>query len=158
MNNLDHSAQLPWQELILGGQKSGKTRRAEQAARVWMDQAPSHASVYLATGQAWDAEMRVRIERHQIDRTMRVPGMRTVEAPRQLAQALSVRGHAAQQSVELTAPQDALWREGKLPEPLRKARAHPQWSALNPQAKLNQAERQENREALAQLLAPPTPL
>lgn len=90
MNNLDHSAQLPWQELILGGQKSGKTRRAEQAARVWMDQAPNHASVYLATGQAWDAEMRQRIERHQLDRATRVPGMRTLEAPRQLAQALQM--------------------------------------------------------------------
>uniref|UniRef100_UPI0035575E87 DUF3482 domain-containing protein n=1 Tax=Pandoraea sputorum TaxID=93222 RepID=UPI0035575E87 len=53
---------------------------------------------------------------------------------------------------ELSAPQDTQWREGKLPAPLRKARAHPQWSVLNTGAKLNQAERQEAREALAQKL------
>lgn len=79
---------LPWQELILGGQKSGKTRRAEQAARTWLDGAPGREAVYLATGQAWDAEMRQRIQRHQDDRAARVPGMRTQEAPRALAQAL----------------------------------------------------------------------
>ncbi|WP_370679002.1 bifunctional adenosylcobinamide kinase/adenosylcobinamide-phosphate guanylyltransferase [Comamonas sp. GB3 AK4-5] len=78
----------PWQELILGGQKSGKTRRAEQAARDWMDAAPSRQAVYLATGQAWDDEMRARIARHQVERAERVPGMQTVEAPRLLAQAL----------------------------------------------------------------------
>ncbi|MCO8167572.1 GTPase/DUF3482 domain-containing protein [Pseudomonas sp. 21LCFQ02] len=71
---------------------------------------------------------------------------------RQLLQALGSRGHAAMQSIELSAPQDTQWREGKLPAPLRKARAHPQWSALNPHAKLNQAERQDTREELAQLL------
>ena len=81
-------ATRPWQELIVGGQKSGKTRRAEQAARDWIDADPGHSAVYLATGQAWDAEMRQRIARHQTDRTARVPGMRTVEAPLQLAQAL----------------------------------------------------------------------
>lgn len=78
----------PWQELILGGQKSGKTRRAEQAARDWMDAGAARRAVYLATGQAWDAEMRARIARHQVDRAIRVPSMQTVEAPRQLAQAL----------------------------------------------------------------------
>lgn len=79
---------MPWQELILGGQKSGKTRRAEQAARDWLDGAPGRSAVYLATGQAWDAEMRQRIDRHQADRAQRVPGMQTVDAPRYLAQAL----------------------------------------------------------------------
>lgn len=82
------SSGLPWQEFILGGQKSGKTRRAEQAARDWLDGAPGRHAVYLATGQAWDAEMRQRIARHQADRAARVPGMQTVEAPLQLAQAL----------------------------------------------------------------------
>lgn len=88
MNTLNNSASQPWQELILGGQKSGKTRRAEQAARAWMDGAQGRAAVYVATGQAWDAEMQQRIERHQVDRAARVPGMHTVEVPRQLAQAL----------------------------------------------------------------------
>lgn len=77
-----------WQEFILGGQKSGKTRRAEQAARDWLDAAPGRSAIYVATGQAWDGEMRQRIARHQEDRAARVPGMHTVEAPLQLAQAL----------------------------------------------------------------------
>ncbi|MBD8707585.1 GTPase/DUF3482 domain-containing protein [Pseudomonas sp. CFBP 13711] len=68
---------------------------------------------------------------------------------RQLLQALEVRGHAAIESIKLTAPLDKTWREGKLPEALHKARAHPQWSSLNPGAKLNQNERQEQVEALA---------
>lgn len=76
------------QELILGGQKSGKTRRAEAAARTWLDAEPGRTAVYLATGQAWDTEMYQRIERHQADRAARVPGMLTVEVPRLLAQAL----------------------------------------------------------------------
>lgn len=88
MNALNNNVAQPWQELILGGQKSGKTRRAEQAARDWLDGAPGRSAVYLATGQAWDAEMRQRIDRHQTDRAQRVPGMQTVDAPRYLAQAL----------------------------------------------------------------------
>ncbi|MGE6387866.1 GTPase/DUF3482 domain-containing protein [Pseudomonas sp. NPDC078416] len=68
---------------------------------------------------------------------------------RQLLQALEVRGHAAMESIKLTAPLDKTWREGKLPEALHKARAHPQWSSLNPGAKLNQSERQEQVGALA---------
>lgn len=77
-----------WQEFILGGQKSGKTRRAEQLAREWLDVAPDRAAIYVATGQAWDEEIRQRIARHQVDRAARVPGMQTVEAPLQLAQTL----------------------------------------------------------------------
>lgn len=68
---------------------------------------------------------------------------------RQLLQALEVRGHAAMESIKLTEPLDKTWREGKLPEALHKARAHPQWSSLNTGAKLNQSERQEQVEALA---------
>lgn len=68
---------------------------------------------------------------------------------RQLLQALEARGHAAMESIKLTAPLDKTWREGKLPEALNRARAHPQWSSLNPGAKLNQSERQEQVEALA---------
>lgn len=68
---------------------------------------------------------------------------------RQLLHALEVRGHAAMESIKLTAPLDKTWREGKLPDALHKARAHPQWSSLNPGARLNQNERQEQVEALA---------
>jgi len=71
---------------------------------------------------------------------------------RQLLAALEARGHAAMDSIKLDTPQDKSWREGKLPDALRKARAHPQWSSLNPHARLNHAERQEQVEALAQVV------
>ena len=75
-------------ELILGGQKSGKSRRAELLARDWLAQSPDHRAVLIATAQPWDDEMRQRIARHQVDRAERVPGLATVEEPLALAQAI----------------------------------------------------------------------
>lgn len=69
---------------------------------------------------------------------------------RQLLHALNARGHAAVDSIKVATPEDKTWREGKLPEALKKARAYPQWSSLNPHPKLSQAERQAQIEALAQ--------
>jgi adenosylcobinamide kinase/adenosylcobinamide-phosphate guanylyltransferase len=76
-------------ELILGGQKSGKSRRAELLARDWLLQSPHHTAVLIATAQPWDEEMRQRITRHQRDRAERVPGLATVEEPLQLAQTIT---------------------------------------------------------------------
>jgi len=76
-------------ELILGGQKSGKSRRAELLAQHWLAQSPDYHAVFIATARPWDEEMRERIKRHQQDRAERVPGMRTVEEPLQLAQAIA---------------------------------------------------------------------
>ena len=84
-------------ELILGGQKSGKSRRAELLARDWLDQSSTHRAVFLATAQPWDDEMRQRIARHQSDRAERVPGMLTVEEPLDLAAAL--RQHSSAQTL-----------------------------------------------------------
>lgn len=75
-------------ELILGGQRSGKSRRAEALASAWLGQSPGHRAVYIATAQVWDDEMAERIARHRQDRAARVPGMTTVEEPLRLAQAL----------------------------------------------------------------------
>ncbi|RYF01924.1 MAG: bifunctional adenosylcobinamide kinase/adenosylcobinamide-phosphate guanylyltransferase [Comamonadaceae bacterium] len=75
-------------ELILGGQKSGKSRRAELLARQWLQASPAHRAVLIATGQPWDDEMRERIARHQRERAQRVPGLATLEEPRDLATAL----------------------------------------------------------------------
>jgi adenosylcobinamide kinase / adenosylcobinamide-phosphate guanylyltransferase len=75
-------------ELILGGQKSGKTARAQALAAAWLAQASAHRAVYIATAQAWDAEMRERIERHRRDRAQQVPRMQTVEEPLELARAI----------------------------------------------------------------------
>lgn len=79
-------------ELILGGQKSGKSRRAEMLAREWLAQSPAHRALLVATGQPWDDEMRARIARHRRERAERVPGLATVEAPRDLAVALARHG------------------------------------------------------------------
>ncbi len=81
-------AEVARSEFILGGQRSGKSRRAEGLARQWLDASPDHRAVMIATGQAWDDEMRERIARHQADRAVRVPGMATVEEPQALAGAL----------------------------------------------------------------------
>lgn len=76
-------------EFILGGQRSGKSRRAELLAREWLAQSPVHKAVLIATAQAWDDEMKARIARHRRDRAERVPGMTTVEEPLALAAALN---------------------------------------------------------------------
>lgn len=76
-------------ELILGGQKSGKSRRAELLAQGWLAQSPAHRALLIATGEPWDEEMRQRIARHQRDRAERVPGLATLEEPHDLAAALA---------------------------------------------------------------------
>ena len=76
-------------ELILGGQKSGKSRRAEMLARDWLAASANHHAVLIATAQPWDDEMRARIARHQLDRAERVPGLSTVEESRALAEKIT---------------------------------------------------------------------
>ncbi|WP_374486191.1 bifunctional adenosylcobinamide kinase/adenosylcobinamide-phosphate guanylyltransferase [Zoogloea sp.] len=73
-------------EFILGGARSGKSRHAEQAA------AASGLAVHvIATAEALDEEMRVRIARHQADRPA---GWVVVEEPRALAAALQATASA----------------------------------------------------------------
>lgn len=61
---------------------------------------------------------------------------------RQLLAVLATRGHAATEAIRLATPQDQGWREGKLPDALQRCRAHPEWSSLNPGARLQDGERQ----------------
>lgn len=75
-------------ELILGGQKSGKTARAEALAAAWLQGSDGHRAIYIATAQAWDEEMQERIARHRRDRAQRVPRMETVEEPLELVRAI----------------------------------------------------------------------
>ena len=86
--------QLAYSELILGGQKSGKSRRAELLAQTWLGTSASHRAVLIATGQPGDEEMRQRINRHQADRALRVPGMETVEEPLALAETMTQHSRA----------------------------------------------------------------
>jgi adenosylcobinamide kinase/adenosylcobinamide-phosphate guanylyltransferase len=64
--------------LVLGGARSGKSRHAEELV-------VRHAApwIYVATAQAFDDEMRVRIAEHRARRT---GGWRTIEAPTDLVE------------------------------------------------------------------------
>ena len=68
--------------LILGGARSGKSTAAEQMAL----ERGGDDVLYIATAQAWDDEMRERINNH---RKKRPAAWRTVEAPQHVAEALS---------------------------------------------------------------------
>lgn len=70
---------------VLGGARSGKSRLAQARAEAW-----DGALLFVATGQAFDAEMRDRIARHRADRGER---WRTMEAPVAIADA--IRAHSA---------------------------------------------------------------
>ena len=67
--------------LILGGARSGKSALAQSLCE---SAAPQR--LYVATAQAHDAEMRVRIRQHQSERGA---GWRTLEAPLDLVEALA---------------------------------------------------------------------
>lgn len=71
---------IPHKELIIGGQRSGKTNRAEYLAAQWLQQSPNNQAVYLATAQAHDEEMHARIAYHRQERALRIPSMQTVES------------------------------------------------------------------------------
>ena len=75
-------------ELILGGQRSGKSRCAEARAQAWLAADPQRSALLIATARALDDEMRSRIARHRLDRAARVPAMATLEEPVALGQAL----------------------------------------------------------------------
>lgn len=53
--------------LILGGAKSGKTSYAENTAAAYASRNKGRV-IYLASAQAWDDEMKLRIRRHQESR------------------------------------------------------------------------------------------
>ncbi|QEE47684.1 bifunctional adenosylcobinamide kinase/adenosylcobinamide-phosphate guanylyltransferase [Rhizobium sp. WL3] len=67
--------------LVLGGARSGKSRFGEGLARN-----SALEKIYLATGRAWDDEMRARIEAHKADRAN--DGWMTHEEPLDLVGSL----------------------------------------------------------------------
>lgn len=67
---------------VLGGARSGKSAYAER-----LIDATGLPKVYIATAQAFDAEMKARIVEHQSRRT----GWQTVDAPLDLAEAITAR-------------------------------------------------------------------
>ncbi|SEW27716.1 adenosylcobinamide kinase /adenosylcobinamide-phosphate guanylyltransferase [Cognatiyoonia koreensis] len=72
---------LPKLTLVLGGAACGKSAYAESLAK-----RSERSRVYVATAQAFDAEMKAKIAAH---RNMRGPDWITIEAPIDVANALS---------------------------------------------------------------------
>ena len=77
MDQLSPRPVLPRLTLVLGGARSGKSRHAEGLVM-----ATPPPWLYVATAQAFDEEMTVRIAQH---RSRRADGWRTIEAPLDLA-------------------------------------------------------------------------
>ena len=63
-------------ELILGGARSGKSRRAEDLAADWLAGGANRSALLVATALAADPEMAARIRRHQADRAVFAPGLK----------------------------------------------------------------------------------
>jgi len=74
--------------LILGGARSGKSTHAQQLAR----ERGSDDVLFVATAQALDDEMAVRIAAHRADRPA---AWRTLEAPRHVGEAILQAGPCA---------------------------------------------------------------
>ena len=75
---------LPAQSLILGGAASGKSRFAESLV-----EQSGRPKVYLATAQAFDDEMRTKLEQHK---SQRGAGWRTIEEPMDVGRTLAALG------------------------------------------------------------------
>ncbi|MEX0695165.1 MAG: bifunctional adenosylcobinamide kinase/adenosylcobinamide-phosphate guanylyltransferase [Rhodospirillales bacterium] len=71
---------LPPLTLVLGGARSGKSRYAETLIEA------DGGGIYIATAEAWDSEMTVRIDKH---RARRGALWETLEAPTDLVGALT---------------------------------------------------------------------
>ena len=77
---------LPRLTLVLGGARSGKSRYAEGLIT-----AAEPPWIYIATAQAFDAEMTARIAEHK---ARRAEGWTTIEAPIDLAAVIAANGGA----------------------------------------------------------------
>lgn len=72
--------------LLLGGARSGKSRRAQMLAEAAAPPGVPRACLMIATAEAFDAEMADRIARHRAERG---PAWDVIEAPRDLGPALA---------------------------------------------------------------------
>jgi adenosylcobinamide kinase/adenosylcobinamide-phosphate guanylyltransferase len=79
--------------LITGGIKSGKSRRALDIALGEWKVSPESPVSFIATAEALDDEMKLRIKRHKEERTGR--GFDTIEEPLELDRAIGSAGPRA---------------------------------------------------------------
>jgi adenosylcobinamide kinase / adenosylcobinamide-phosphate guanylyltransferase len=84
MATIPNHRELAHTTLVLGGARSGKSRYAESLIAA-LPPAFDPPWVYIATAQAGDEEMAARIKAH---RARRGPQWQTVEAPREIAEAV----------------------------------------------------------------------
>ncbi|WP_353202558.1 bifunctional adenosylcobinamide kinase/adenosylcobinamide-phosphate guanylyltransferase [Polynucleobacter sp.] len=82
------SSEISRAHLILGGQKSGKSAHAELLTKEWLSQSNKRTAVLVATAQALDEEMHLKIKRHQNDRAQKIPTMLLIEEPTDLGRVI----------------------------------------------------------------------
>ena len=80
--------------LILGGQRSGKSAYAEYLTSEWFKCEPLSSALMLATAKGFDEEMKLRILRHQQDRLLKLPQMKLIEEPINIAECVSEQSSA----------------------------------------------------------------
>jgi adenosylcobinamide kinase/adenosylcobinamide-phosphate guanylyltransferase len=116
----------PRHHLILGGQRSGKSRQAERMARAWLERDARHEVLVVATAWASDDEMRERIERHRRDRD---PAFAVVESA--LGLGATLRAQSAPQRL-IVVDCLTLWvSQALMPDGLPESVAElPLWDAL----------------------------
>lgn len=73
---------------ITGGVRSGKSAYAEQQLRQLAEVYCAKRLVYVATGVAFDEEMKKRIVRHQLDRRKQQLNWTTIEQPTKFSEVL----------------------------------------------------------------------
>ena len=108
-------------DLLAGGLTLGLATLAGAVAGGALQTARSYGGRLLGK---WRGEQLLSVD----DAVLRLLALRQ----NALLQALVRRGHAAQDSVQLPEQDPGQWREGRLPSALKRARAHPEWSSLNP--------------------------
>ena len=99
--------------LVLGGARSGKSAYAQQLAQ----ELGGSRVLFVATAQAWDAEMAQRIARHRQERPA---AWRTLEAPQRVGQAIALhRGDAGVVLVDCLTllVSNTILRLGEVPDP-----------------------------------------
>lgn len=74
---------------ITGGVRSGKSAYAEQQLQLLAKEYQAKRLIYVATGVAFDDEMKKRITRHQLDRKRQKQNWVTIEQPTDFQQLLS---------------------------------------------------------------------